>query len=344
MRKPGFSEPRGSQVLLKKGVLAAMTTAAIVFDRVSKTFPHAARPSVEETSLQIEQGSFVAIVGASGSGKTTLLKMVNRLYEPSSGRVLVQGEDVKGVPATRLRRQIGYVIQQVGLFPHQTVEANIATVPGILGWDSHTIDQRIDFLLDLVHLPPQEYRKRYPRQLSGGQQQRVGLARAMAGDPDILLMDEPFGAIDAITRTSLQDELLQIQQKLNKTILFVTHDIQEALKLADKIIIMNDGQVQQYDTPLQILLHPANEFVRRLVNADDVLQRLSLIQAQSIMTPLDGPPHNAEARVSPQTHLQDVLQVILKSELDSVIVEDAQGTPLGRVSLHQLKIREEAVR
>ena len=260
-----------------------MRQTAIVFDRVSKTFPKAARPSVEETSLEIETGSFVAIVGASGSGKTTLLKMVNRIHEPSSGRVLVQGEDVTSLPPTRLRRQIGYVIQQVGLFPHQTVEANIATVPGILGWDRQQIDKRIDELLDLVHLPPSEYRKRFPRQLSGGQQQRVGLARAMAGDPEILLMDEPFGAIDAITRTALQDELMQIQQKLHKTILFVTHDIQEALKLADKIIIMNDGRVQQFDTPLEILLHPANEFVRRLVNSEDVLQRLSLIQAQSIM-------------------------------------------------------------
>ena len=320
-----------------------MTRAAIVFDRVSKTFPNAARPSVEETSLEIEEGSFVAIVGASGSGKTTLLKMVNRIHDPSSGRVVVQGVDVTAVPVTALRRRIGYVIQQVGLFPHQTVEANIATVPGILGWDKGAIDQRIDFLLDLVHLPPAEYRKRYPRQLSGGQQQRVGLARAMAGDPDILLMDEPFGAIDAITRSSLQDELLQIQQKLNKTIVFVTHDIQEALKLADKIIIMNEGRVQQYDTPLEILLHPANEFVRRLVNSDDVLQRLSLIQARSIMTTIDGQV-SGEARVSPETNLKDVLQVILKSDLDSVAVEDAQGVLLGRISLHQLKIREEAAR
>ncbi|MGB8953812.1 MAG: ABC transporter ATP-binding protein [Tumebacillaceae bacterium] len=320
-----------------------MTRAVIVFDRVTKTFPNAARPSVEETSLEIEEGSFVAIVGASGSGKTTLLKMVNRIHDPSSGRVQVAGEDVTAVPVNALRRRIGYVIQQVGLFPHQTVEANIATVPGILGWDKGAIDQRIDFLLDLVHLPAAEYRKRYPRQLSGGQQQRVGLARAMAGNPDILLMDEPFGAIDAITRSSLQDELLQIQQKLNKTILFVTHDIQEALKLADKIIIMNEGRVQQYDTPLEILLRPANEFVRRLVNSDDVLQRLSLIQAQSIMTPLDGEVRG-EARVSPHTHLKDVLQVILKSDLDSVVVEDAQGVPLGRISLHQLKIREEAAR
>ena len=185
---------------------------SIVFDKVTKIFPKASRPSVNEASLRIEEGSFVTILGASGCGKTTLLKMVNRLYEPTSGRIFVQGEDVSRMQVTRLRRKIGYVIQQVGLFPHMTIEENIATVPRILGWDKKRIDERIDELLELVHLPPGEFRKRYPRQLSGGQQQRVGLARAMAGDPAIMLMDEPFGAIDAITRASLQDELIHIQK------------------------------------------------------------------------------------------------------------------------------------
>lgn len=286
---------------------------SIVFDKVTKIFPKASRPSVNEASLRIEEGSFVTILGASGCGKTTLLKMVNRLYEPTSGRIFVQGEDVSRMQVTRLRRKIGYVIQQVGLFPHMTIEENIATVPRILGWDKKRIDERIDELLELVHLPPGEFRKRYPRQLSGGQQQRVGLARAMAGDPAIMLMDEPFGAIDAITRASLQDELIHIQKKLHKTILFVTHDIEEALKLGDKIVIMNEGKIQQYDTPFNIITKPANEFVRRLVHSDDVLKRLSVMKAASVMTEITGHPHPNEIRVSLEENCKTILTTCFKA-------------------------------
>ncbi|MFO7289436.1 osmoprotectant transport system ATP-binding protein [Planifilum fulgidum] len=311
---------------------------SIVFDKVTKIFPKASRPSVNEASLRIEEGSFVTILGASGCGKTTLLKMVNRLYEPTSGRIFVQGEDVSRMQVTRLRRKIGYVIQQVGLFPHMTIEENIATVPRILGWDKKRIDERIDELLELVHLPPGEFRKRYPRQLSGGQQQRVGLARAMAGDPAIMLMDEPFGAIDAITRASLQDELIHIQKKLHKTILFVTHDIEEALKLGDKIVIMNEGKIQQYDTPFNIITKPANEFVRRLVHSDDVLKRLSVMKAASVMTEITGHPHPNEIRVSLEENCKTILTHLLQSEQDSVIVVDSNKTPVGRVTLEQLKI------
>lgn len=189
-----------------------MSGSIIEFQQVSKTFPNAKRPAVYETDLKIEEGTFVTILGTSGSGKTTLLKMVNRIHEPSTGNIFVQGENTSKVSVTELRRKIGYVIQQIGLFPHMTIEENIATVPKILKWDPKKISERIDFLLELVHLPPNEYRKRYPRQLSGGQQQRVGIARAMASDPEILLMDEPFGAIDAITRSKLQDELISIQK------------------------------------------------------------------------------------------------------------------------------------
>jgi len=207
-----------------------------------------------------------------------------------------------------------------------------------LGWDKKRIDERIDELLELVHLPPGEFRKRYPRQLSGGQQQRVGLARAMAGDPAIMLMDEPFGAIDAITRASLQDELIHIQKKLHKTILFVTHDIEEALKLGDKIVIMNEGKIQQYDTPFNIITKPANEFVRRLVHSDDVLKRLSVMKAASVMTEITGHPHPNEIRVSLEENCKTILTHLLQSEQDSVIVVDSNKTPVGRVTLEQLKI------
>jgi osmoprotectant transport system ATP-binding protein len=317
---------------------------AILFDRVTKTFPKASRPAVCETNLHIEEGSFVTILGASGSGKTTLLKMINRIYEPSAGQIFVMGQDIRKVSVTELRRKIGYVIQQIGLFPHMTVEENIATVPKILGWSEKKIKERIEFLLELVHLPPRDFCKRYPRQLSGGQQQRVGLARAMAGDPAIMLMDEPFGAIDAITRSSLQEEIIQIQKKLRKTILFVTHDVEEAFKLGDKVIVMNEGKIQQYDTPLNIILNPANEFVSRLVHSEDVIQRLSLMKAESVMLPVTGEIHPKEKRVLKEDNLKTVLNLILQSEGDSVIVEDEQQMPIGRITLAQLKIQAEAVK
>jgi len=246
----------------------------ITFEKVSKTFNKSNKPSVYETSLSIEKGNFITILGASGSGKTTLLKMVNRIYEPTSGKILINNENIKNIPVNKLRRSIGYVIQQIGLFQHMTIEQNIGIVPQILKWDHGKINERINYLLELVELSPGEFRKRYPGQLSGGQQQRVGLARAMAGDPGIMLMDEPFGAIDSITRNNLQNELLKIQKKLNKTILFVTHDVNESLKLGDKVIIMNQGRVQQYDTPYNITLDPANEFVSSLINAEDIVSKL----------------------------------------------------------------------
>lgn len=314
-----------------------MTEYAIVFDKVTKQFPKAPKPSVYETSLKIEEGSFVTILGASGCGKTTLLKMVNRIHETTSGQIFVQGTDITKVPVTELRRKIGYVIQQIGLFPHMTIEENIATVPKILGWDTKRIDERIDELLELVHMPPADFRKRYPRQLSGGQQQRVGLARAMAGDPSIMLMDEPFGAIDAITRTSLQEEMIQIQRKLHKTILFVTHDIEEALKLGDKIVIMNQGVIQQYDTPLNIVTKPANEFVSRLVHSEDVLQHLGLMKAEHVMVPLNGTSADSGITVAKDENLKTVLMLILAGQSDAVTVVDENRTPIGHIALQELK-------
>ena len=212
------------------------------------------RPAVNDVSFTVESGQFVVFLGPSGCGKTTFMKMVNRLYEPTSGEIYIDEQPIHQTDVTTLRRQIGYVIQQIGLFPHMTVSQNVAVVPRLLGWpDDRASPQRVDELLDLVALPPDEYRDRYPAQMSGGQRQRVGVARALAGDPGVILMDEPFGAIDAITRTELQDSLLELQRRLRKTILFVTHDVDEALRLADKIVILREGQVVQYDTPLQIL-------------------------------------------------------------------------------------------
>lgn len=316
-----------------------MSNEAIIFKQVSKTFPKAAKPSVNETSLNIPQGSFVTILGASGCGKTTLLKMVNRIIEPTAGTISIFGKDIRSMPVTELRQSIGYVIQQVGLFPHLTIEQNIATVPDILGWERKKTAERIDYLMDLVHLP-ENYKKLYPRQLSGGQQQRVGIARAMAGDPAILLMDEPFGAIDAITRTKLQDDFKQIQRELGKTVLFVTHDVEEAMKLGDRMIVMNEGTIQQYDTPLAIMSNPSNSFVSRLIQADDLFQQLHLIRAEERMIAL---PDEAVAddipRVQASESLKSVLQTLLQQNAPYVVVENDKHELIGRITLQQLKLQ-----
>ena len=240
---------------------------AIEFRDVTKTFKGASCSAVDHVSLTVNEGEFVTILGSSGCGKTTLLKMINRLYEPDSGSIILFGEDISTVDVVKVRRRIGYVIQQIGLFPHYTVGENIATVPKLLGWDKAKIAARVDELLNLVGLGPQEFRDRYPAQLSGGQQQRIGLARALAVDPKIMLMDEPFGAIDSITREKLQDELLTLHREMGKTILFVTHDIEEAFKLGDRVIIMNAGKILRFDTPEAIIRQPADPFVQSLVDS-----------------------------------------------------------------------------
>ncbi|MDO4321717.1 MAG: ABC transporter ATP-binding protein [Lachnospiraceae bacterium] len=249
---------------------------AVEFCDVTKRFSGASEDAVEHVSFQVMEGELITILGTSGCGKTTLMKMVNRLYEPTSGVIKVFGENVMEADPVQLRRKIGYVIQQVGLFPHMTVEKNIAVVPEILGWDKERIHSRVEELLSLVNLDPDVYCTRYPSQLSGGQQQRVGLARALAAYPSIMLLDEPFGAIDAINRTKLQDELLAIHRRGGLTCLFVTHDVTEALKLGDRILIMNQGEIQQFDTPENILHSPANAYVESLLKS--VMEGLSFFK------------------------------------------------------------------
>ncbi len=240
---------------------------AIEFQNVTKTFPGSLSNAVDQINFTVEEGEFITILGSSGCGKTTLLKMINRLYEPDAGKILLFGEDISSINAVKLRRRIGYVIQQIGLFPHITVGGNIAMTPNLLKWDKEKTKARVDQLLTMAGLEPEEYKNRYPAQLSGGQQQRVGLARALAADPKIMLLDEPFGAIDSITRTRLQDELLTLHRGMKKTFLFVTHDIEEAFKLGTRVMIMNKGQILQFDTPEQIILHPADGFVTSLVES-----------------------------------------------------------------------------
>jgi osmoprotectant transport system ATP-binding protein len=321
--------------------------SAIVVEQITKQFPREPRPAVAGVSFTAEDGAFVVLLGPSGCGKTTLLKMINRLYEPDSGRILVGGVDARELPATDLRRRIGYVIQQVGLFPHMRIEQNIAVVPRLLGWEQPRIDARIDTLLDLVGLP-RAYRRRYPRQLSGGEQQRIGLARALAADPAIMLMDEPFGAIDAITRARLQDELLGIQRQLRKTILFVTHDVEEALRLADKIIIMREGAIVQYDTPLRIITQPRDAFVRDLVGAEDVLRGLSLVTVGAALAAVDtigaaassqsGDRHDEpEPTIGPDDDLRSALSRLLAGGAESLAVVDTDGRSLGRLTLAEIR-------
>jgi osmoprotectant transport system ATP-binding protein len=311
--------------------------SAIRFENVSKQFAHVGQTAVDRATFAVSEGSFVVLLGPSGCGKTTLLKMVNRLIEPTSGTIYLDGQDSRVMDATTLRRQIGYVIQQIGLFPHMTVAENVAVVPDLLKWPKETIAARVDEMLALVDLPPDEYRERYPAQLSGGQQQRVGVARALAGDPKVILMDEPFGAIDAITRTGLQDALLHLQRRLHKTILFVTHDVEEALRLADKMVVMKDGRVHQYDTPFNILKNPANDFVRELVGADDMVRQLGLIRVEAAMQPL--PPdftRNGQPTIPQGNSLRQALSLLLGDDVTTLVVTDGSN-PVGVLTLRQIQ-------
>ena len=256
----------------------------IRLEDLTKVFPAQDEAAVDDLSLEIYEGEIVVLVGPSGCGKTTTMKMINRIIEPTSGRIFLQGEDVTKVNPDKLRRRIGYVIQQIGLFPHMTIADNIATVPRMLGWEKKRTSDRIDELLETVGIDL-SYRDRYPKELSGGQRQRIGVARAMAADPPVLLMDEPFGAIDPITRDRLQDEFLRLQQEIRKTIVFVTHDIDEAIKMGDRIAILKQqSKIAQYDTPERILTDPADEFVQDFIGSGPSIKRLSLSRVSDIET------------------------------------------------------------
>ncbi len=285
----------------------------IGLEHLTKRFP-GGQIAVDDLSLEVDSGELCVLVGPSGCGKTTTLKMVNRLVEPSSGRILLEGDDVTAADPVALRRRIGYVIQHVGLFPHQTIAANVATVPRLLGWDRARVDERVDELLAMVGLEPAIYRRRYPHQLSGGQRQRVGVARALGADPPVLLMDEPFGAIDPITRDRLQQEFLRLQAELRKTVIFVTHDVEEAVRLGDRIAVLAEGGVlAQHDTPTEILARPASDFVADFVGADRGLKRLSVtgLAADTLHQPVVVPPATSMAEVARALELGDARYAVV---------------------------------
>jgi osmoprotectant transport system ATP-binding protein len=302
----------------------------IRLEGVTKRYPGQDRAAVEHIDLDIPDGEIVIFVGPSGCGKTTLMKMINRLIEPTSGRIFIQGEDVTRVNPDQLRRRIGYVIQQIGLFPHMTIRDNIATVPRMLGWDKTRIDRRIDELLELVGLDGPTFRSRYPKQLSGGQRQRVGVARALAVDPPVMLLDEPFGAIDPITRDRLQNEFLRLQADIRKTIVFVTHDIDEAIKMGDRIAILREGaQVAQYDTPQHILSAPADDFVADFVGAGASLKRLNLSRVRDVELTF-------WPTVATGTDRAEVLSVLRESDKGAVLILDGQQRPVRWVTARDI--------
>ncbi|MBE7184081.1 MAG: ABC transporter ATP-binding protein [Methylobacterium mesophilicum] len=300
----------------------------ITMEHVSKRFDESAMPAVDDLSMVVPDGETVALVGPSGCGKTTTMRMINRLIEPTEGRITVGGQDVRSVDPVQFRRHIGYVIQQVGLFSHMTVAQNIGAVPKLLGWDAAKIKRRNEELIELVGLDTSML-SRYPRQLSGGQRQRVGVARALAADPPVLLMDEPFGAIDPIARARLQNEFRAILRRVKKTVVMVTHDIDEAVRLGDRIAIMRAGRIVQYDTPDAILSRPVDGFVENFVGADRALKRLSLFEARSAM----GAPEAqaATTTVSASTDLRDALAAMIAADTDRVDVEE-KGAKVGTLT------------
>jgi osmoprotectant transport system ATP-binding protein len=316
-------------------VRAPRAAVDIVFDGATKRYPGRQAPAVDNLTFSIAAGEICCLVGPSGGGKTTAMKLVNRLVELTSGDVRIDGRSVRELDETELRRGIGYVIQQVGLFPHMTVAENVGTVPRLLGWRRDEIRARVDELLDLVELPAVDYRSRYALQLSGGERQRVGLARALAADPPVMLMDEPFGALDPITRTRLQKELLRIQGEVRKTIVFVTHDIDEAILLGDRIAILREGgRLAQVDTPQELLAHPADDFVARFVGADRGLKRLSLTTLAEVE--LDPPNGVVMPSAGGETTLRDALSLMLSEGSRSLVVLDADERPRGVLTLDRL--------
>lgn len=316
-----MSEPsdRSSSVPPKAGVSVA--GAAIQLENLTKRYPGSADPAVDSVSMEIRAGETVVFVGPSGCGKSTTLKMINRLIEPTSGRIRIGDKDVTDMDPVKLRRTIGYAIQSSGLFPHMTVAENVALVPRMTGWSKSRVKDRVEEMLDLVGLDPREFHGRYPRQLSGGQQQRVGVARALAADPPVLLMDEPFGAVDPITRDHLQDELIRLQHELHKTIVFVTHDFDEAIKLGDRIAVLREhSHIAQFDTPEAILTNPTDDFVSGFVGAGAALKRLNLTRVRDVEI--------AEfATVTVDDPLQSVFDRLRDASTNELLLLDQRGRP-----------------
>jgi len=309
----------------------------IRLEGLTKVFPGQKKPAVESLDMDIPAGEIVVLVGPSGCGKTTTMRLINRLIEPTSGRIILEGEDVTDVNPDKLRRRIGYVIQQVGLFPHQTISDNIATVPKMLGWDSPRIKSRVDELLSMVGLEPATYRERYPKHLSGGQRQRAGVARALSADPPVMLMDEPFGAIDPITRDRLQNEFLRLQETIRKTIIFVTHDIDEAIKMGDRIAILREGSaIAQYDTPERILSAPTDDFVADFIGAGASLKRLNLSRVRDIAL-VDWPTAGTNSSRA------EVLAALRASDKGAVLILDEQRRPVRWISGRDLGREDEPI-
>jgi osmoprotectant transport system ATP-binding protein len=307
--------------------------AEIAFEHVTKKYAGRDQAAINDLTFTIPAGVFCVLVGPSGGGKTTALKMVNRLIPFESGDITIDGRSVRDLPVVELRRGIGYVIQQVGLFPHMTIGDNIATVPQLLGWPKPRIRERTAELLALVGLE-QSDAKRYPAQLSGGQRQRVGLARALAADPPLLLMDEPFGALDPITRSRLQDELRRLHDEVAKTVIFVTHDVDEAIKMGDRIAILRAGGVLvQYDTPDAILAHPADDFVAQFIGEDRALRRLALLRLSEIPLEPVPNPDRPDVEASASTTVRNAISLLLESGSDRLVVVGDDGRDLGVLTL-----------
>jgi osmoprotectant transport system ATP-binding protein len=311
--------------------------AEIVFDHVTKRYGESPQPAVDDLSITIPEGEICVLIGPSGGGKSTAMRMVNRLISITEGDITIDGRSVNELDVVELRRGIGYVIQQIGLFPHMTIEANVATVPKLVGWDKQRTRARARELLELVGLDPDQYARRFPAQLSGGQRQRVGLARAMAADPPLMLMDEPFGAIDPITRERLQNDFLRLHREVRKTVIFVTHDIDEAIKMGDRICILREGgRLAQYDTPEAILAQPADEFVADFVGADRGLKRLGLRTLGEIELAGDAGPNGHRPEAGTETTLRDALSLMLTEGSTELVVRDRAGDVRGYLTLEAL--------